>query len=148
MRYDLSNPFHAEQARARLEKLISRGATADITEKVVRTRDQNSYLHLAIRYIAICIGEDADYVKEKYYKRLCNRDLYLREKYDKVLRSKVAYLRSSRELTKEEMSLSIDRFRTFAVIDLGEYIPSPDDHRMVTAMETEVERNAKYLTNT
>ena len=144
MRYDLSNPFHAEQARARLEKLISRGATADITEKVARTRDQNSYLHLAIRYIAICIGEDADYVKEKYYKRHCNRDLYLREKYDKVLRSKVAYLRSSRELTKEEMSLSIDRFRTFAVIDLGEYIPSPDDHRMVQAMETEVERVKQY----
>ena len=144
MRYDLSNPFHAQQARARLEILISRGATADLTEKTSRTRDQNSYLHLAIRYLAMCLGEEPDYVKEQYYKRHCNADLFVRSRFDKNLRKEVSFLRSSRELSVEEMSLSIDRLLTFAVVELGEYIPTPDDHRMVQAMETEVERAKAY----
>ena len=49
MRYDGSNPLHAAQSRARLEKLIKDGKVFDLTEKKPhRTLLQNAYLQMAI----------------------------------------------------------------------------------------------------
>ena len=144
MRYDLSIPFQADQARARLETLVSKGASVDITEKAMKTLSQLRYLHAALRYLALRTGSPLGDVKE-YYKRKCSPDIFVRQRYNNLLGCNVEYLRSSGDLTKEEMTLSIDRFRMYAPVDCGEYIPSPDDYRQVLAMENEVERNLRYI---
>ena len=145
MRYDLRIPYQAEQARKRLESLIAKEATVDLTEKHVRTLQQNAYLHVCLAWIALRLGHTVDYVKQQYYKLHCSPDIFVCEKYDKVLGHGVRYIRSSRDLTKEEMTTTIERFRTFAVQEAGEYIPSPEEHAFLHYIETEVERNKKYL---
>ena len=58
MRYDGSNPLHAAQARARLEKLIRDKKVFDLTEKKPqRSISQNSYLHVLLSYFACQYGE-------------------------------------------------------------------------------------------
>lgn len=145
MRYDLRVQYQAEQARKRLESLIAKGATIDLTEKHVRTLQQNAYLHVCLAWIALRLGHSIEYVKEQYYKLYCSPDIFVCEKYDKVLRKGVRYLRSSRDLTKEEMTVSIERFRNFAAQEAGEYIPSPEEHAFLNYIETEIERNKVYI---
>lgn len=144
MKYDSKNPLHAAQARARLDKLIREGKVFELTEKKpIRSNDQNRYLHVVLSYFASETGNTLDWVKREYYKKLVNPDIFIREKEDRFM-GKVKYLRSSAELDTAEMNLSIDRFRNWASVDAGIYIPSPEERDLVNLMEVEVERNKIY----
>lgn len=145
MRYDGTNMLHAAQARAKLEKLIRDGKVFDLTEKKPqRSISQNSYLHVLLSYFACQYGETMEYVKREYFKKLVNPDTFIRDREDKFL-GRIKYLRSSAELTTEEMTLSIDRFRDWASQIAGIYLPSPDEDRLISLMEMEIERNKQYL---
>lgn len=145
MRYDGSNELHAAQARARLEKLIRERKVFDLTEKKPqRSLNQNAYLHVLISYFACQTGNTAEWAKREYYKKLVNPSLFIREREDPFM-GKVKYLRSSADLTTEEMSLSIDRFRSWASESAGIYLPSPDEGRLITLMEIEIERNKEFI---
>lgn len=146
MRYDLTSPLDAQNACARLDLLTRRGATIDITEKKPRRSiSQNAYLHLIIAYFGTQTGYEAEWVKQQYYKRHCNPDTFIATRYDPLIGSNVAYLRSSATLTTEEMTLTIERFRTWAAQEGGIYLPSPDDMRALQLAETEIERHKAYL---
>ena len=78
MLYSLSNPLDVQNARTRLELLIKRGCTVEITEKKAkRTLNQNAYLHLLLGYFASQTGNTLEWVKQQYYKKLCNPDLFV-----------------------------------------------------------------------
>ena len=126
MMYDLNNPLHRESFKVRANALVKKGCIVEMTEKKpTRSDNQNRYLHAALGYVALEFGETLDYVKETYFKKLCNHDLFVVEKDDKRTGRKEIELRS----TASE----------------GCYIPSPDEHRMVQLMEMELERNKMYL---
>lgn len=145
MRYDGSNALHVVQARAKLEKLIKDGKVFDLTEKKPqRSLNQNSYLHVLISYFACQTGNTAEWVKREYYKKLVNPSMFIHERDDPFI-GKVKYLRSSADLTTEEMSLSIDRFRSWASESAGIYLPSPDEGRLISLMEIEIERNKEFI---
>ena len=147
MLYDGSNPLHAAQARTRLEKLIGDGKAFELKErKPARSGRANRYLHVCLSYFGLQVGETVEYVKEYYYKRLCNPDIFVREKEDRFT-GRVKYLRSSAELDSAEFSLSIDRFRNWSASAAGIYIPSPEEHRMLFMMESELERAKEYYIN-
>lgn len=144
MRYDLSDPFQRQQAQTRFAVLQERGSTIELSEKRVRTLQQNAYLHVCIAYLAQQLGEQADYVKRAYFKTECNADLFLRRRRDERLGREISYLRSSSELTKEEMSIATDRFRDWASQACGVYIPSAEEKEFVSRMQTEVERGRRW----
>lgn len=145
MRYDGSNELHAAQARARLEKLIRDRKVFDLTEKKPqRSLNQNAYLHVLISYFACQTGNTEKWVKREYYKKLVNPSLFIREREDRFL-GKVKYLRSSADLTTEEMTLSIDRFRNWSAESAGIYLPSPDEDRLISLMKMEIERNKEFI---
>ena len=144
MRYDLSNPFDQEQARTRLASLTARGAVVELTEKRQRSLSQNSYLHLILGWFALQVGETAEYVKQKYYKG-GNARLFEREKEALYLHRKEKYMRSTSELTKEEMSESIERFRTWAAKEAGIYLPSADEQDYLRQVENEVSRARLWI---
>ena len=145
MRYDGGNPLHAAQARAKLEKLIKEKKQFDLTEKKPkRTISQNSYLHLCLAYFASQYGERAEYVKEQYYKRHVNPLTFVRHREDRLL-GRVEYLRSTADLDTRELSLTLERFRTWAAQEAGIYIPEPDEERLIALCEIEIERNKEYL---
>lgn len=145
MIYDLSNPLSLERFNVKSESLKKKGSIVEMTEKKPpRTGQQNRFLHVAIGIVALEFGETMDYVKEYYFKKLCNRDLFVIYKDDKRIGRTIAYTRSSSELTTDEMTIAIERFRNWAAGE-GCYIPSPDEHRMVQLMEIELERSKEFL---
>lgn len=146
MYYDLSNPFHAQKLRLKLEADIARGRVIQYTEKKMeRTRQQNAYAHVAIAYFALQVGVTADYCKRHYFKHMANHDIFDSLETDPVTGQPVLRQRSIASLSKEELSLCIDRFIRWAWDVMEIYIPSPEDNAMVSRMEMEVENNRRYL---
>lgn len=143
MTYDLSNDFDLRKAEARLTALIGKRAVIELAEKAKRSRNQNRYAHALIGAIAMETGNTLAFTKEQYFKRLVNPELFTETK-DDPLAGKVTYLRSSADLTKEEMTLAIDRFRNWAA-QLGYYLPAPGDEDMIRQIEFEMGKQRQFL---
>lgn len=143
MIYDLSTEYDRRRFNARREALIKENAVVELTEKTFRSKRQNHYLHLLLGVVAMEVGETLDYVKEEYFKKVINKDLFVREKQDKFV-GKVQVILSSTQLTKEEMSMAIDRFKRWGA-EQGFYMPNPDDTSLLKMIEIDMGRMRQYL---
>lgn len=145
MLYDTSNPLDKANFSLRAKKLAESGKIVDLTEKKPRrSLPQNKYLHVILAYFGSQTGNTLEWVKQQYYKKLVNPDLFIREKEDKYL-GRIKVLRSSADLDTLEMSLSVDRFRNWAAQEAGIYIPSADEAILIQQMEIEIERSKEFL---
>lgn len=145
MVYDTSNPLDKANFLLRANKLAESGKIVELTEKKPRrSLPQNKYLHVILAYFGTQTGNTLEWVKQQYYKKLVNPDLFIREKEDKYL-GMIKVLRSSADLDTAEMSLSIERFRNWAAQEAGIYIPSADEAILIQQMEIEIERNKEFL---
>lgn len=145
MIFDLTNPLDVQRIKTRLEMLARKGRTIELKEKKVqRSLPQNKYLHLILGYFASQTGYRVEEVKKNYYKELCNPDLFIIEREYKFIGKKKDF-KSSKDLTTEEMSLSIERFRNWAASEAGIYLPPPTNEEELKALEIEVERYKTYL---
>ena len=145
MIYNLSSPLDKANFLLRAKKLADSGVIVDLTEKKPRrSLPQNKYLHVILAYFGAQTGNTLEWVKQQYYKKLVNPDLFIREKEDKYL-GRIKVLRSSADLDTAEMSLSIERFRNWAAQEAGIYIPSADEAILIQQMEIEIERSKEFL---
>lgn len=145
MVYNLSNQLDVQNAKTRLELLIKRGSIVELTEKKQkRSLNQNAYLHLLLGYFASQTGNTLEWVKQQYYKKLCNPDLFIGEREDLFL-GRVKYVRSSADLRTDEMNLSIERFRNWSAAEAGIYLPEATSEAEIAALQVEVERFKTYL---
>ena len=88
-------------------------------------------------------GNTLDYCKEWYFKKLCNRDLFITDKVDKYA-GQIEVVRSTADLTKEEMSMAIDRFKRWGA-ENGIYLPNPGDESLLKEISIEMGRYKFYL---
>ena len=143
MLYDLSSEFQRKAFLARVDNLMERGAVVEMTEKAFRSPNQNRYLHLLIGVVAIETGNTLEDAKKWYFKETCNPDLFHVQHRDKMGNC-IDHIRSTAELTKEEMSTAIDRFKRWGA-ENGIYMPNPDDASLLKAIEIEMGRMKSYL---
>ena len=144
MLYDLRNPLDRERFKRRCNALYQKQGIVDLSEKTQRSSNQNRFLHLLCGYLAMETGNTLDYVKEVFYKRTANKELLLREKEDEIL-GKVEYLRSSADLSKEEMTLSIDRFRDWSSQTAGVYLPAANEQEFLASIEYELSKYKQWV---
>ena len=145
MIYDTSNLLDKANFLIRAKKLAESGKVIELTEKKPRrSLPQNKYLHVILAYFGAQTGNTLEWVKQQYYKKLVNPDLFIREKEDKYL-GRIKVLRSSADLDTSEFSLSIERFRNWAAQEAGIYIPSADEAILIQQMEIEIERSKEFL---
>lgn len=143
MLYNLATELDRQRYQAKSELLLKRGAVVELTEKMQRTRAQNSYLHLLIGVVAMETGNTLAYAKEVYFKRIANPGLFVQH-YNDSLAGEVEILRSSADLSKEEMQEAIDRFKRWGA-ENGFYLPNPGDESLLQAIELEMARMKAYL---
>lgn len=144
MKYNLRTELDRQRLLRRVETLIKKEAIVELTDKSVRSLPQNAYLHLCLGVVAMETGNPLEYVKTEYYKRLVNPSLFLSTRFDQLIGKDIEVLRSSADLTTEEMTLSIDRFRKWAS-EQGWYIPSPEDKSILSMIEVEMARCGAFL---
>lgn len=145
MVYDTSNPLDKANFLLRAKKLAESGKIIEMSEKKPRrSLPQNKYLHVILAYFGTQTGNTLEWVKQQYYKKLANPDLFIQEKEDKYL-GRIKVLRSSADLDTSEMSLSVERFRNWSAQEAGIYIPSADEAILIQQMEIEIERSKEFL---
>ena len=143
MQYDLTSDFQRKAFLSRVDNLLERSCVVELSEKTFRSKGQNNYLHLLIGVVAMETGNTLEYCKEMYFKRLCNRDLFITTMSDRYA-GQVEVIRSSADLTKEEMSMAIDRFKRWGSQN-GIYMPNPGDESLLREIAIEMGRNKAYL---
>ena len=143
MQYDLTIQLQRHLFEQRCRTLLDKGCVVNLSEKTIRTRGQNNYLHLLIGVVALETGNTCDYCKEWYFKRLCNPDLFVTTTTDRFA-GKVEVIRSSADLTEEEMSMAIDRFKRWGA-ENGIYLPNPGDDALLREIAIEMGRNKAYI---
>lgn len=144
MLYDLHNELHRSAFKARCNALYRKGGVVELTDRSRRTPAQNRYLHLILGWFAVEYGESVRYVKEEYFKRLVNPDLFVTRRHDKWI-GDVTLLRSTRDLTVSELSQAVDRFRDWSSREAGIYLPEANEEEMLRSMEVEVNRMSRYI---
>ena len=144
MLYDLSNILDRERFTRRCTVLLGKKGVVELVEKTQRSNSQNRYLHLLLGYLAMETGNELEYVKEVFYKRTANAALFVRRREDEIVGA-VEFTRSSAELSKEEMTVSIDRLRDWSSRVAGIYLPSADEQGFLQMIEVEMSRQQGYL---
>jgi len=141
------NTTYETQRKSLIEKVkwfILNKKIVDLRQwKPKRTRRQNKYLHVLLTLIAIDYCDTIEYVKNALYKSRYNAILYEYEVSNKY--GKRIALRSSKDLTTEEMALSIDRLREGYMRDTGCYLPDADEDFSVYEAEIQKYENQRYI---
>lgn len=144
MLYNCSQPLDKENFLARANLLASRGDVVELSTKRQRTYRQNAYLHVLLEYFGCQYGETAEFVKREYFKILVNPHIFIREKQDRF-RGNIRILRSTADLSTEEMSICIDRFRNWASQEAGIYLPTAEEGMMIRQMEVEISKHSRFI---
>lgn len=143
MQYDLQNELSRKSFIARVKHLLDKGRFVELTDKKARTLSQNNYLHMAIGLLAIETGNSLETIKREVFKKKVNPDIFVEEKEDPAI-GHIEVLRSSAKVSKEEMTIAIDRFIQFCS-QLGVYIPEPGEEELIRQAEYEIARSEKYF---
>lgn len=145
MIFNLKYPNDVKAAYNYLENLEEHQVRVEITKKSpIRSLAQNRYEHLIMGFFGCEYGLSLDEVKVDIFKRLCNRDIFERERINKKGKS-VKYLRSTAELTTAETTLAIERFRNWASMEAGIYLPAPNETQFLEFCQREIERYKEYV---
>ena len=79
MLYNLKDQDHATKFSERVLKLMNEEAVVELKKKNQRTPNQNKYLHLLFQWFAMETGYGADYVKQRFFKKDVNGDMFIKE---------------------------------------------------------------------
>lgn len=146
MIYDLTTDIDRVRFERRVVALQKKRALVELSEKKPqRTRPQNAYLHLLLGEFAMQTGNTLEWVKQEYFKRHCNRELFLRVKTDELTHREVDVLRSSRDLDTGEMTTAIDRFKHWASAECGIELPDAEDREWLGYIEREMQHQREWL---
>ena len=146
MVYDLNTGIDRERFKRRVNALYERRAVVECSEhKPKRSSPQNRYLHVILGEFAMQTGNTMDYVKVEYFKRQCNRELFVRTKYDDLAKKEAEILRSSKDLDTGEMTTAIERFRNWAASEAGIELPEPQDQEWIAYIEREMQHQRVWL---
>jgi hypothetical protein len=141
---NLNIELDREKFKTRSDFLLEKRKVVELTEKTGRSLKQNSYLFLILNIFSIEYGEGVEFVKQRFFKELCNPEIFVRTKSDKLL-GEITYLRSSADLSKEEMVTAIDRFKIWASKEAGIFIPDAISDEERIELLRQIDRQKNYL---
>lgn len=145
MYFDSTKETDKKRALTYFQSLLEKEKRFEIIEKrSKRTLNQNNYLHLIISWFALEYGEQVEYIKQEYFKRLCNPELFVTHKEDNYL-GKVIVLKSSADLDTKQMTEAIERFRNWSSSEAGIYLPEPNEEEFLHNIQVEMQRQKKWL---
>ncbi len=142
--YNSNIQIDVQRAKERLNWLIKKGKTFEIIEKrPIRSISQNNYLHLILDWFAWEYGEKKDHVKQHIFKKIVNPEIFKTEYINKRTGEVREDWRSSASLNTKEMTIAIDRFRDYASIEAGIYLPAPNEKQFLAHIDKELKNYGK-----
>lgn len=146
MIYNLKNEFQLLNFKSKCEYYTNKGAIVELKlRSTPKSYPQLKYLHVLLKYVASEVGYDKEYIKTNYFKVEANKDIFLRKTTDKVTGKEIILARSCASLTKEEMTTAIERFRNWASMTIGIYLPEPHEIELLAEAERQIEMDKNFL---
>ena len=143
MLYNYESEFDRERILHRVKKdLEKKTGLFEYTNHSKRSLKQNNYMHLCCGLFAMENGLSLEYVKLHYFKIHCNPDIFV-SKHNDMLVGEVTEVRSSKDITKEEMTLAMERFSKWGA-DEGVLLPDPTDGKALQKIESDINKMRKY----
>lgn len=145
MMYDLNSLFDRKRFATRANTLYVKKKIVELREvKPARTLRQNRYLHLIIGWYALETGNTIEYVKQKYFKELCNAAIFVEIRHDPHL-GETKVLRSSKDCDTGQITLAIERFRTWSSAECGIYLPEPNETEFLQHIDVELSHKKEWV---
>lgn len=146
MIYDLSNKVSADRYERRSKQLLSKGYLVELKQiKPLRTSEQNRYLHLILGWFAIEYGETLEYVKQEFFKKQVNAEIFKTEHTNKKTGEVRLDWKSTAQLNTKELTEAIDRFRTWSSKTAGIYLPSANEESYLKQIIVEMDLQKEYI---
>ena len=146
MLYDTSKELDKNRAIEKFKFLIGKGKIIELKEKrKIRSISQNNYLHLILSWFALEMGETLEYTKKETFKREVNSDIFLYDFINRKTGEIRKELKSTSTIDTKDMTTAIDRFRNFASINFGMYLPEPEDLVNLREMERQINNQKQFL---
>jgi hypothetical protein len=142
VKYNTAIPAEKKEAMSYFMRLINKKQIIEVKKvQPGRTLRQNAYLHLIIGAFGANFGYTLEEAKA-IYKRV-NKELYVYQKTSPTGETLV-FVKSSADLTKEEMMLTIDKFRNYSA-ENGYPLPEAENEYWLRELENQVEQHNRYL---
>lgn len=136
MKFSLDEPQEQKKAFAYLTLLATRHAAVEVRRlSPRRTLTQNRYLHLIIAAFGNFFGYTPEEAKMVY--KYINNEIY------RYKRRGITFYRSSADLTKDEMAVTIDKFMGVSAKN-GYELPKAEDHKWIWQLENELEKSRYF----
>jgi len=146
MLYNPENELDVQRAIEKIKYFVTKKKVFELTQKrEKKTYSQIKYAHLIMGWFALEYGETTEYIKLEYFKKLVNKEIFEFEFTNRKTGEIRTEYRSCADLTKDELSLSITRFRNYSSKESGIYLPCPEDLPMLKQIEIEINNNKQYL---
>lgn len=138
MIYDLNNETEFKKFNIRLNKLLTNKCKVELNEiRKKRTYKQNRYLHLLLGLFSLELGYTI--VESKILFKRLNKDVF---EYKK---NNITFVKSSAKLDALELTKSIDKFRNWASVNGGIYLPAPDEIKLLNEVDELIKSKKQYL---
>lgn len=146
MIYNPSKPIDVQRAIEKIKHFIAKGQVFELKRmQTSKTPSQNSYFHLIVGWFAWEYGEDFEYVKQEMIKKLICPEVFKYERInDKTGECREAY-KSFANISKDQTTYVIDKFRDYASKQAGIYLPEPSDLAALQEIEVQLKNNERYL---
>lgn len=146
MLYDLRNTVDNIEFQTKAREFSEN--RADVVElckkKMRRTLSQNKYLHVCLGLFASEFGQTLEEVKVDIFKRTVNYAIFTARRTNRRGED-VSYLRSSTDLTTEELTTAIERFRNYSAQIAGLYIPAPEEYDALLEAQKQIDSYKDFL---
>lgn len=146
MIYNPTNEIDAQRSIEKLKYFIKKKKVFELRQKQVsKTYPQIKYVHLIMGLFALEYGETLEYIKLEYFKKLVNPEIFEYEFINRKTGEIRKEYKSLADVTKDELTLAINRFRDYSSKEAGIYLPEPSDLAIMQQIEIELTNNKQYL---
>lgn len=146
MIYNPENQNDIERVLEKIKFFITTKQMFELKAKrVTKTYPQLKYAHLIMGWFAWQYGETIAYIKLEFFKKIANPDIFEYEYINRKTGEIRIEYKSLADISKEEMTLAINRFRDYSSKEAGIYLPEPNDLVLMRQVELEIENNKQYL---
>jgi hypothetical protein len=146
MIYNPTNEIDAQRSVEKLKYFIKKKKVFELKQKQVsKTYPQLKYVHLIMGWFALEYGETLEYIKLEYFKKLVNPTIFEYEYINRKTGEIRIEYKSLADVTKDELTLAINRFRDYSSKEAGIYLPEPNDLAIMQQIEIELTNNKQYL---
>ena len=146
MIYNPKKEIDVKRAIEKLKHFISKGEPFELKRmRVSKSPNQNKYFHAILSWFAFEYGETTEYVKQEIVKKIVCPEIFKTERINKVTGEYREEWKSFADISKDETTYVINKFRDYSSKTAGIYLPTPEEKAFLQEIEVQLKNNEQFL---